>query len=175
MTFQTKLLHSGAQPYFDVFGPLLQFLNTPEESGNKFSFMKAIIPPGVAIPLHAHPDPEALFVFEGSLEFLQFSDDNSHRWLTATGGDIISVPPNAKHALRNKSSQKVDTLLITTPNIYNFFRELEKPFDQAHPPTLPSAEDMQKLLALSRKYNYWIASPQENADVDLPGLAALQG
>jgi quercetin dioxygenase-like cupin family protein len=169
MASQTQLLHSSAQPYIDVFGPLAQFLNTPEQSGNNFSIMKAIIPPGVAIPLHSHPDPEALLLLEGSLEFLQYSD-NSHRWLTATSDDVISVPPNVKHSFRNTSSQPASTLLISTPNIYNFFRELGKPIDQDRPPALPKSEDMQKLLLLSQKYNYWMASPQENAAIGLPGF-----
>jgi uncharacterized RmlC-like cupin family protein len=131
--------------------------------------MKAIVPPGAAIPLHSHPDPEALLLLEGSLNSLQYVD-GSHRWLTATSGDVISVPPNVKHSFRNTSSQPAYTLLITTPNIYDFFRELGKTIDQDHPPALPTLEDMQRLLLLSQKYNYWMASPQENAAIGLPGF-----
>lgn len=174
MASQTHLLHSSGQPYFDVFGPRLQFLNTPEQTGNRFCFMKAILPPGVAIPLHRHPDPETLYVEDGSLEFLQFNDD-SHSWLTAIAGDVVSVPPNIKHAFRNSSSRTVTTFLVSTPNIYNFFRELDKPVDQDQPHALPTADDMQKLLALSRKYNYWVASPEENSAIGLLNPADLRG
>jgi uncharacterized RmlC-like cupin family protein len=131
--------------------------------------MRAIIAPGVVIPLHSHADPEVFFVLEGILELLQY-DGASSRWLTASSGEVICIPGDVKHALRNTSSTPVTALLTTTPNIYSFFRELGKPFhpDQAAAP--PTPEDMQSFLTLAAKHKYWLASPQENVAIGLTGL-----
>jgi hypothetical protein len=64
-------------------------------------------------------------------------------------------------------------LLATTPNVYNFFSELEKPFEPERPAGPPTPEDVRHLLAAAAKYNYWIASPQENAAIGLTGFGRL--
>lgn len=166
MSLQTSVLRSSSQPYFDVFGPRVQYLNTPDNSDSTFACIRASIPSGVAIPLHSHPDPELLLIQEGSLEFMHYVDGN-HRWDSANPGDVVSVPPNVKHSFRNVSSKSVDAMLITTPNIFHFFRELGKPYFPDQPMGLPTAEDMQKLVVLCQKYNYWLASPDENRGIGL--------
>ncbi|MBV8830150.1 MAG: hypothetical protein JO108_13065 [Acidobacteriaceae bacterium] len=75
-------------------------------------------------------------------------------------------------ALRNSSSKPATVLLATTPNIYEFFRELARPFEPDRPVGPPTPEDMQRLLTLSAKHNYWIASPEENAAIGLNALFA---
>jgi hypothetical protein len=49
--------------------------------------------------------------------------------------------------------------------MYEFFRELGRPFNPKQKPCPPSQEDMQRLLALAAKYNYGIGSPEENEAV----------
>lgn len=61
-------------------------------------------------------------------------------------------------------------LVATTPNVYGFFRELGRPFrpdEAAGPPTL---QGMKRLRKLAAKYNYWMASPEENAAIGLTGF-----
>ena len=123
--------------------------------------MRAVLPPSIAIPLHSHPDPEVFYILDGALEFLQY-DEESSRWLIARTDDTVCIPGDVKHALRNPSLTSVTLLLITTPSIYNFFYELGKPFHPGQPTGPPVPEDMQHLLRLAAKYNYWIASPKEN-------------
>jgi hypothetical protein len=129
-----------------------------------------IVPPWVAIPLHSHADPEVFYVIEGTIEFLQYDGDSS-RWLTANSGDLICAPSNAKHALRNSSSASVTYLVASTPNAYNFLSELEKSFHPDPSAGAPTPEEMQLLLTLVAKYNYWVASPQENAAIGLTGFS----
>jgi quercetin dioxygenase-like cupin family protein len=169
MSAQTRLVNSSNEPWFNVFGPLHQYLVAPADVSGAFALMRAIIAPGIAIPLHSHADPEVFFILEGTLEFLQHDSDSS-RWLTASSAEVICIPGGVKHALRNSSSAPVTVLLATTPNIYGFFRELEKPFHPDEPAGPPTPEDMQHLLTLAAKYNYWIASPQENAAIGLTGF-----
>lgn len=52
------------------------------------------------------------------------------------------------------------------------FRELASPFEPDRPVGPPTPEDMQRLLTLSAKHNYWIASPEESAAIGLNGLFA---
>jgi hypothetical protein len=74
---QTQRIHSSGAPMFNVFGPLLEFLVTPAQTSGAFAVIRGIGPPGVAIPLHSHADPEVLFVLEGELEVVQDDGDSS--------------------------------------------------------------------------------------------------
>jgi quercetin dioxygenase-like cupin family protein len=169
MPTQTQLTHSSSEPLFDIFGPLLQFLVTPAQSSGAFALMRGTVPPGVAIPLHSHADPEVLFVLEGELDVLPFDGDSRH-WLTTKPGETVCIPGDVKHALRNTSSAPVTLLLATTPNMYRFFRELGRPFHPDRPLGPPTPQDLQSLRDLAAQHNYWMASPQENAAIGLSGF-----
>src|SRR5882724_1133573 len=166
MPAQTQVIHSSNEPLFDVFGPLLQFLVTPAQTSEAFALMRSTVPPGVAIPLHSHADPEVLFVLEGELEVLQ-DHGASSRWLCAMPGETICISGGEKHALHNSSHAPASVLLTTTPNMYRFFRELGKPFHPGQLVEPPTPEDMQRLRILAAQHNYWMASPQENAAIGL--------
>jgi quercetin dioxygenase-like cupin family protein len=169
MPTETTIIHSSDATLFNVFGPLQQFLVAPSDTSGAFGIMRATIPPSIAIPLHSHADPEVFFVLEGLLEVLHWNGEAGH-WLTARVGDVICVPGGIKHAIRNNSTAPTVILLATTPNIYEFFRELGKPYGPGEPSAPPTEEDMRRLLGLAAKYQYWIGSPQENAAIGLTGF-----
>jgi hypothetical protein len=52
---------------------------------------------------------------------------------------------------------------VSKQELYSFFRELARPFDPDRPPAPPTAEVMQQLFRVAEKYEYWLASPDENA------------
>jgi quercetin dioxygenase-like cupin family protein len=162
----TELVHSADAPLFNVFGPLQQFLVAPSDAAGAFGIMRAMVPPSIAIPLHSHADPEVFFIIEGRLEVLQY-DGGAASWLTAAAGDVIYVPGGVKHAIRNSSPSRTTILLATTPNIYEFFRKLGKPYNPDELPGPPTEEDMRHLLVLAEKYGYWIGSPQDNEAIGL--------
>jgi quercetin dioxygenase-like cupin family protein len=169
MPLETTIIHSSDAPLFNVFGPLQQFLVPPSDTSGTFGIMRAVVPPSIAIPLHSHADPEVFIVLEGLLEVLRWNGKAS-QWLAAGVGDAICVPGGLKHAIRNNSTASTAILLATTPNIYEFFREIGKPYDPADPVGPPTQEDMRRLLGLAAKYQYWIGSPQENAAIGLTGF-----
>ena len=72
-----------------------------------------------------------------------------------------------KHALRNTSSFPATLALVTKSQLYQFFRELAKPFDPNQPPSAPTPEAMQQLFEVAARYGYWMASPAENATIGL--------
>jgi len=161
-----ELTHSADKQTFDVFGVLIQFLATPGQLSDQISVMRGAIPPGVMIPLHSHADPEIFYVLEGSLEVFR-SDGSSAEWLTAKADDVVSIPGNVKHALRNTSSAPMISVTITKVELFEFFRELAKPFDPNQRPGPPTPEEMRNLFALAVKYGYWMATPEENAAIGI--------
>jgi hypothetical protein len=47
------------------------------------------------------------------------------------------------------------------------FRELARPFDPNRPPAPPTPDEMQQLFSVAEKYEYWLASPDENAAIGI--------
>jgi quercetin dioxygenase-like cupin family protein len=67
-TQQTHIIHSADRPRFTLFGALHQFLVSPDETSEAFAMIRMIVPPGGAIPLHGHTDPEVFSMLEGTLD-----------------------------------------------------------------------------------------------------------
>lgn len=162
---QNPTTFPAPDPMFDVFGVQLQFLVTPEKTGNQTSLYKGILPSGVVIPLHSHPDSEVFYLLEGMLEVYQ-ENGESKCWHSLSAGNAIAVAPGVKHALRNTSSAPSTVIAVTEHCLYEFFREIAKPAEQGLMTPL-SPEDMQRLLAVAAKYSYWMGSPEENAAVGI--------
>jgi quercetin dioxygenase-like cupin family protein len=151
---------------FNVSGVLLEFLASPEEVKDSICFIRGMMPPGIVVPLHRHEEPELMYVLEGSLEVYR-SDGPSGGWMAARTGDIVVIPSNVKHALRNGSSVPTTLALVTKSELYAFFRELAKPFDPDQRPESPTPEAMQELFELAAMHGYWMASPEENAAIGI--------
>src|ERR1700692_4750553 len=94
---------------FIVLGVLLQFLSTPEEINDEISVMRGTIPSGVVIPLHRHADPEIFYVLNGWLEVFQ-AQGPSEGWQTVNPGEVVSIPLNVRHALRNTAPGPITSI-----------------------------------------------------------------
>ena len=150
---------------FDIFGVRLQFLIAPEQSSGKISLYRGTLPPGIVVPLHSHPEPEVFYVLEGNLEVYQESGAQQG-WSIARAGNVVAIPADIKHALRNTSSRPATTVLVTQDRLYAFFREIAKPVD-GQPGTPPSPEELQQLFIVAAKYGYWMGSPEENGAIGI--------
>jgi quercetin dioxygenase-like cupin family protein len=167
MSSITKVQQRGplSEQTFDVFGVLLHFLLTPEETGGHISLYRGTISPGVIIPLHSHPDPEIFHVLDGGLE--AFVERGPHpAWSTFIAGDVLAIPGGVKHAIRNTSSTPATTLLVAQVELYKFFREIARPWGGQRP-AAPPPEALQKLFTAAAKYNYWIGSEADNAAIGI--------
>jgi mannose-6-phosphate isomerase-like protein (cupin superfamily) len=101
------LVTSGMYGAFEVFGPTLEFLSSPEEEMEAgYCVMRGTIPAGVEVPLHSHADAECFFIVSGTVQVLS-QKEARFEWLDVKPGDFIQVPCGAKHAFRNKSSEPV--------------------------------------------------------------------
>jgi quercetin dioxygenase-like cupin family protein len=148
----------------ELFGPTLEFLTLPEDALNDFCVLKGTIPPGVFVPLQAHPDTEDFLLISGSVEGLK-PDAEGYEWIAAKAGDYIHVPGSAKHARRNVSSEPVVMLIITTKRLGQFVQETGRPVTGAPQPVTPEA--LARFAAVSARYGYWNATPEENAAVGI--------
>lgn len=151
---------------FIVLGVLLQFLTTPEQINDQICVMRGTVLSGVQIPLHSHADPETFYVLNGSIEVFQ-AEGQSVGWQVVTAGEVVSIPGNARHALRNTSSSPMTSITVSKHKLYNFFRELARPFDPNGPPAPPTSDEMQQLFSVAEKYEFWLASPDENAAIGI--------
>ena len=157
---------SAEQQTFIVLGVLLQFLSTPEQINDQICVMHGTVPSGVVIPLHSHADPEIFYVLDGSLEVFQ-AEGLSEGWQTINAGNVVSIPGNCRHALRNTSPTPTTTITVSKQQLYSFFRELARPFDPHRPPAPPTPNEVQQLFSAAQMYGYWLACPDENAAIGI--------
>src|ERR1700730_15930170 len=101
-----------------VLGVLLQFLSTPEQINDQISVMRGTVPSGVVIPLHSHADPEIFYVLNGSLELFQ-AEGPSAGWQTVSAGEVVSIPGNVRHALRNTSPSPITAIIVSKQQLYS--------------------------------------------------------
>lgn len=147
-------------------GTLFEILVSPEEVGDGICLIRGTMPPGVAVPLHSHPDMELFHVIEGSVEIFQ-SKEGASGWTTVGVGNVVAITRNVKHALRNTSSLPATIHLVTTSKMYKFFSEVSKPFDPNRRPSPPTREAMETFFRTVARYGYWIGTPEENAAIGI--------
>jgi hypothetical protein len=127
-----------------------------------------MIPPGLWMPLHSHPDPETLLHVCGDLEALG-EKDGRLAWVEVKPGEAFHAPGGAKHAFRNAGREPAVSILVSTANMGRFFREIGNPAGAGAPPAgPPSGERIQRLRDAAARYGHWIATAEENARVGLP-------
>lgn len=124
--------------------------------------MRAVIPPGVVVPLHRHDDFEDFFMLSGGHQVL-IERDGRLQWCDAHAGDYIRVPGTTPHAHRNLSDRPAVDLIITTARMGEFFREVGRPVD-APPPT---GREVADFVATAARYGYQLGTPEENAAVGI--------
>ena len=153
-------------PAFDLFGVLLEFLVAPDQAHDQISVYRGTLPPSVFIPLHSHDEPEIFYVLHGILEIYR-GNGPLEGWSSINAGEVIAIPNNMKHALRNTSSTPCAVVMVAKDELHGFFREIAKPYQADRLPAPPSPEEMQKLFAAAAKYHYWMASPEDNAKIGI--------
>jgi quercetin dioxygenase-like cupin family protein len=152
------LVDQGAVETLDVLGPTVAFLTPADGDADAPCLIRGSIPAHGFVPLHSHADPETFLVISGEMSGLV-----GGAWVPVRPGDVIHVPPNAKHAWRNDTDAPAVSALVTRARMAQFFREVAA----GPPPAM-----VERFLAASERYGYWNASPEENAAIGLD-LAAL--
>jgi quercetin dioxygenase-like cupin family protein len=164
----THLANATGLPALDVFGPQVEFLTMIEDAPNEVCVMRGVIPPGVTVPLHQHEDFEDFYIVAGGHQVL-VEEDGRLEWRDAKAGDYVRVPGSVPHAHRNLSDRPAVDLIITTPRMGRYFKEIGRPVG-APPPT---AEEVARFVQTALRYGYRLGTPEENAAVgiDLPAFS----
>jgi quercetin dioxygenase-like cupin family protein len=162
-----RLAEASRGPRLEVFGPIVEFV-TPENA-KQICVMRAVVPPGVTVPLHSHDDFEDFLILAGAHQVL-VDDEGRLEWRDAHAGDYIRVAGNAPHAHRNISEEPAVDLIITTAAMGRFFREVGRPIGS--PP--PTAREVAHFAEIASRFGYRLATPEENAAVGitLPAFTA---
>jgi len=150
----------------DVMGPRIQLLVLPEDGRPEPSVMRGTVPPGAVIPLHSHDDPETFIAVSGEIEAL-VQAPAGFQWTRIQAGDIFHVPGGAKHAFRNQGQEPYVSIVVSTPRMAEFFRQIGTPITAGLQPPVPPDERVEGLLEAAARLGYWIAGPEENAAVGL--------
>src|SRR3954447_26395054 len=88
----------------------LSFRETVED-GQETLLVETWIDPGGGVTPHIHPAMTERFeVLEGEVSFLA-----GKTWVTAGAGESVTVPPNTRHAYRNKSDAEAHVVCHATP------------------------------------------------------------
>jgi quercetin dioxygenase-like cupin family protein len=148
----------------EVFGPTVDFLTSPRDTSAEFCVIKGTIPPGVSVPLHSHADTEDFVIISGEVEGLRVEGE-SHDWIEGKAGDFFHVPSSVRHAWRNVSRAPTVVLIITTKKLGRFFQEIGRATAEAAGRV--TLEDLARFAAVSARYGYWNATPEENLRVGI--------
>jgi len=148
----------------DVLGPTLQLLTPLGEGDDLPCVMRGVIPPGVIVPLHRHPEPETFFGISGEIEGFAQSAHGA-RWTCIKPGNVFHVPGGAQHAFRNFGREPAVSLVVSTSRLGRFFSEVGIPAGLAARP--PFAAQVRRFLDVAARYGYWNATPEENAAIGL--------
>ena len=159
------LVDLDATERINVLGPTLEYLTPNAADGEPF-IMRGTIPPHGVVPLHSHADPETFLPVSGQFEGLSMPGAQVS-WVPIQPGGVFHVPGHALHAFRNLSEVPAVMLIVTTPRIARFFREVGTPATPDAASTPPSPAALERFLAVSARYGYWNASPEENARIGL--------
>jgi hypothetical protein len=76
------------------------------------------------------------------------------------------VPSSIRQAWRNVSGTPAVALIMTIKKLGQFFLEVGRPVTGS--PLPMTSEDLEHFAAVSARYGYWNATPEENAAFGIP-------
>jgi quercetin dioxygenase-like cupin family protein len=150
----------------DVLGATVEFLVLPSDCEGGYCVIKGIIPPGIFVPLHSHPDDESFFLLSGNVQALVQRQDRFER-VTLSARDFRHVPQGVRHAWKNQSNEPVVAIIVATSRLGRFFQEVGRPVAAEAFSSLPSLADVQRFAEVAARYHHWLANPEENAAVGI--------
>lgn len=140
-------------------GALVTIKADGSQTGDAYELHEQIVVPGREPPPHIHHEQdEAFYILEGDMTIMC-----GDRTWSVTAGSFVFLPKGIKHAFTIEGSTPVKMLIITSPagpaGFGSFVQEMGEPATKRTlPPETPP--NMEKLLALSKKYNIELLIPE---------------
>jgi quercetin dioxygenase-like cupin family protein len=148
-----RLNRRGSGPKIRVLTGQMEWILTPSDTGGQYCMLETFVPPGGGVPPHQHPDHEAFSVIEGSIEVARM-DESGLSWIPASAGDVINVPSDEIHGFRNTNDAPARLLVTGSARLGAFFEEAGVPLAVDTAPSAPTAQDVQRVLAIAQKYGH---------------------
>ncbi len=140
-----------------VVGDIYRLLATGEETGGKYASVEVIVPPGGGPPPHRHSrEEESFYVLAGVVTF-QLEGER----IEAEAGTFLNMPIGSLHAFKNETGQPARMIITVAPaGFEQMFLEAGRTLaDDVEVAPHPTAEDIEKLLAVAPKYGVDILAP----------------
>jgi quercetin dioxygenase-like cupin family protein len=122
---------------FDL-GPVhFQWKVRGEDSAHCYTIFELKLAPGGGVDLHSHASPETFYVLEGEVTFFRITNGEQEPIVCSKGATVM-IPPNALHAVFNKSDNNCRVLDVATASHQYFFdavtqADQQEPFDSLAP------------------------------------------
>jgi mannose-6-phosphate isomerase-like protein (cupin superfamily) len=106
-----KVLRADEGRQYQVFGSVVTYKATVDDTAGAFSLALETTPPGGGIPLHVHRrEDEAMYVLEGEYEI-----ECGGQVFQACAGTFVFLPRDVPNRYRNMGSAPARFLYITCP------------------------------------------------------------
>ena len=125
------IMPPGGGERLTVRGSTLEFKAVAATTGGAFSLHERRIPAGGRRPpAHVHPDRvEAFWVLDGEAEFELDGEQNR-----VQAGGFVLVPGGVAHTFGATQAIAARVLVLHTPALDDYFRELAELWSRAEPP-----------------------------------------
>jgi quercetin dioxygenase-like cupin family protein len=140
---------------FWMLGGLYEVKASSDETGGEMTVMQMTMPAGAGPPPHIHPGSESVYVLDGTLRYHIAGE-------TYEGGpgSFFHIPEGVLENFEPVTDCRV--LVIYTPGgIEQFFAEAGEPAERrAVPPAPTEPPDIDRLIAIGKKYGMEIKQPE---------------
>ena len=134
---------TGEGLHYSARGSEMWFKALSTDTQGRFSLMERTLPArGAMPPSHRHSNNvEAFFVLDGTIEF-----HVADQVFEGTQGSFVLVPPGDSHTFGNTSDASARLLVLHSPGLDDYFRDLELLWATSERP------DLEAQLALMRRH-----------------------
>jgi mannose-6-phosphate isomerase-like protein (cupin superfamily) len=143
-------LEAGQGECFWLMGDFYAIKSAPAQTGGTCSIVEIESFPGNGPPPHIHhQEDECLYVIEGAFSIILGS-----RVLDIADGDFVRIPKGTLHTYQNVGAVPGKLLAVFSPGGFEqILAEAGKAGTRECPDSQESADTLQRLLALAKKYH----------------------
>jgi quercetin dioxygenase-like cupin family protein len=154
MAGESVVRNPGEGTAFWMLGGLYEVKASSSETGGEMTVIEMTMPGGIGPPPHTHPGTESVYVLEGTLRY-HIGDDT----FEGGPGSFFHIPNGVMENFEPITDCRL--LVVYTPGgIEQFFAEAGEPAERREvPPALTEPPDIERLIAIGRKYGMEIRPP----------------
>jgi len=151
--------HNDGTDNFELAGTLWKIQVPGSETGNQFSLVEAIAPPGMGSPVHRHPRADqAIYVLEGRLDIV--TDSKTFSFAKGETGLIRRGTP---HREVNSSHSETRFTTIHSPGFFSDFLRLAGTYVKTGAKVPPSSTltlaEARKIVEIGLEFDTEILTP----------------